>query len=155
MKLRLLTLFLPLLLVGCNMQTNEERELQVSMGTFVHAIQANDENAAKTILLDLNGFQKLNPDVGARTDASSFTEAVLDDLVSNFRGLVTYFNGKQLVFKSCRTGGQWYQYKGFSAFRDNVVTITVDGEEVQFTVKGLVRIEDKWRIVDLTDNGLL
>jgi len=149
-------LLLPLLILisGCNFQTNEEINMKKMVEEFVWAIQHNDENKAHDILLDLAGFRTLNPDVSSRVDAASFTDAVLDDLVSNFRNMEAYFHGKTLKVKTFTLGGQWYQYKGFSSFKDNVVVVVADGEEVEFMIKGIVRIGEKWRIVDLSDNGL-
>jgi len=149
-------LLLPLLtlLSGCNFQTNEEINMKKMVEEFVSAVQHNDENRATEILLDLAGFRTLNPDVSARVDAGSFTDAVLSDLVANFRNMEAYFRGKTLKVKSFTTGGQWYQYKGFSSFKDNVVVVDANGEDVEFIIRGIVRIGEKWRIVDLSDNGL-
>ncbi len=151
-----LLLLLPMLtlLSACNFQTNEELNMKKMVVDLLTAVQHDDENLAHEILLDLASFRSLNPDVSARVDAGSFTDAVLSDLVINFRNMEGLFRGKTLVLKSFTPGGQWYQYKGFSAFKDNVVVITADGEDVEFIIRGIVRINEKWRIVDLSDNGL-
>ncbi len=149
-------LLLPMLTLvsACNFQTNEELKMKQTIADFVSAIQHDDENMATEILLDLAGFRTLNPDVSARVDAGSFTDAVLDDLVSNFRNMEAYFRGKILKVKSFTPGGQWYQYKGFSAFKNSVVVVEADGQDVEFVIRGMVRIGEKWRIVDLSDSGL-
>lgn len=136
------------------MQTNEEINMKKMVEEFVSAVQRDDEAVASDILLDLAGFRTLNPDVSARVDAGSFTDAVLSDLIQNFRNMGALFRGKTLTVKSFTPGGIWYQYKGFSSFKDNVVVLDVNGEEVEFVIKGIVRIGEKWRIVDLSDNGL-
>lgn len=155
MKVRTLIL-LPLLtlFVSCNFQTNEEIQMKQTIVDFVSAVQHNDENRAQEILLDLTGFRTLNPDVSSRVDAGSFTDAVLADLIVNFRNMEAYFRGKTLKVKSFTPGSQWYQYKGFAAFKDNIVVVEADGEDVEFIIRGIVRLGEKWRIVDLSDNGL-
>jgi len=153
MKLRVLIL-LSLVLSGCGLQTNDERQIKSTVAVFMQAVTNKDEAGAKEILLDLAGFRTLNPDVSSRVDAESFTDAVLSDLISNYREMTVYFAGKTVKVKGVRTGGQWYQYKGFQAFQDNVVDLNVDGENIQFTIHGLVRLGDSWKIVDLSNTGL-
>jgi hypothetical protein len=152
----LLVLLLPaaLLLNGCNFETDEELAIKKMIADYLLAVQTTDEGLAHDILLDLAGFRLLNPDVSARMDAGSFTDAVLSDLVISFRNTASFFRGKTLKVKSFTLGGQWYQYKGFAAFKDNVVLIDADGEEVEMLIRGIVKLNDKWRIVDLSDNGL-
>jgi len=154
MKLRV-TLFLVFIIVsGCSLKTNDERQIQTAITEFMAAVTNRDENGAKVILLDLAGFKTLNPDVSSRVDAESFTDAVLSDLISNYREMSVFFAGKTVKVTGVRTGGQWYQYKGFQAFQDNVVSLKVDGEDIQFTIRGLVRIGNDWKIVDLSNTGL-
>lgn len=153
-KFRALMLLSLPLLVGCNFQTNEERAIQQMVADYLVAVQSNDESTAYGIVLDLAGFRALNPDVSARLDASAFTDAVLSDLITNFRQMVSYFGGKELKLKSLQLGPQWYQYKGFPAFKDNSVVLIADGQRVEMTIRGIVRIDGRWRIVDLNDNGL-
>jgi len=154
MKLGIPLLLSLVLFTGCSLKTNEERQILIIVTDFMKAVQNDDETAAQAILLDLSAFRTLNPDVSARVDASSFTDGVLSDLISNYRNMVGYFNHKKIIVKSLRLGGSWYQYKGFPAFKDNVIELQVEEETVEFTIRGLVRVGDKWRIVDLSDNGL-
>ncbi len=154
MSLRTLPLVIILVLSGCDFKTNEELQMQKMVSDFMVAVQNNDESAAHSILLDMAGFRTLNPDISARVDASSFTDAVLSDLVTNFREMNSFFQGKKVKVTAFHIGGQWYQYKGFPAFKDNEVELDADGETVKFTIRGIVKLDDKWRIVDLSDNGL-
>ncbi len=156
MKARILVIFIPfiILISSCTFMTNEERTIRMMVQEFMTAVQNNDEAAAHEILLDLKGFQILNPDVSARMDAESFTDAVLSDLTTNFRNFVKYFDGKDIKLKSFHLGSQWYQYKGFPAFKDSEVTVKAGDQTVEFVIKGIVKVDNKWRIVNLSDNGL-
>lgn len=154
MRITALTVAAVILLSGCSLKTNEERQIEKTVDDFMQAVTRGDDTAAKDVLLDLGGFRTLNPDVSARVDADSFTDAVLSDLLTNYRQMASMFGGKGIKVTAVTLGGQWYQYKGFPAFKDNTVEMKVDGEVVNFIIRGLVRIGDKWRIVDLSDNGL-
>ncbi len=142
------------LLLSCNLEGPEERAIRQMVETFIAAVDRADNELAYACLLDLQGFELLNPDVGARMDAESFTESVLAELVHEYRNMKQYFEGKDLKLKRFQLGVPFYQYKGHSAFRDNRVVVIANGETVEFTIMGIVRLGDQWRIVDLSGNDL-
>ncbi|MBM3327590.1 MAG: hypothetical protein FJY65_11585 [Calditrichaeota bacterium] len=143
-----------IVIANCTFMTNEERNIKLMVQEFMTAVQNNDDRSAHEILLDLKGFQILNPDVSARMDAESFTDAVLADLVTNYNNFVRYFDGKDIRVTKFHLGSQWYQYKGFPSFKDSQITVKAGNETVEFVIRGIVKIDNKWRIVNLSDNGL-
>lgn len=154
-KIGLVIAFGAILIAGCGkMMTNEERAVKKMVEEFVHAIQEGDDGLAQEYLMDVKSFHLLNPDVSARVDAESFIDAVLSDLMTNYRNMVKFFGGRNLKVKKFVLGSPWYQYKGFAAFRDNVVVVRAGNEDVEFVIRGIVKIGDKWRIVNLSDTGL-
>jgi hypothetical protein len=148
-----ITLLLPLLALftGCGLTGGpEEIAIKQMVTTFIAAIDKNDKDLAYACLLDMNSFMVLNPDAAARLDADSFSEEVIADLVHEFQYLVGHFEGHTLKVKKFYLGTPWYQYKGYSAFVDSDVVLSVDGEDVTLPIRGIVRIGDRWRIVDLS-----
>lgn len=146
-------LLLPLLTVisGCGLSGGpEEIAIKQMVTTFIAAIDRNDKDLAYACLLDMNSFMVLNPDASARLDADSFSEEVIADLVHEFQFLVQHFEGRTLKVKKFYLGTPWYQYKGHPAFVDTDVVLSVDGEDVTLPIRGIVRIGDRWRIVDLS-----
>ncbi|MFN3821481.1 MAG: hypothetical protein ACK4OO_04035 [bacterium] len=142
-------------LLGCGkMVTNEELTIRKMLEEFIHAVQENDEGLAQEYLLDLKSFTLLSPDVAARVDAETFIDAVLTDLLTNYRNLVRFFGGRNLKVKKFILGDPWYQYKGFPAFKNNVLVVRAGNEDVQLVIRGIVKVGDRWRIVDLSDTGL-
>ncbi|MBM3329667.1 MAG: hypothetical protein FJY67_09400 [Calditrichaeota bacterium] len=154
LRLQIVPLAALLAFSGCTFMTNEERLIRETVQQLLTAAQNNDEDAAHAILLDVNGFMTLNPDAGVRSDAAAFSDAVLSDLITNFRNMVKFIDGKEVKVKRFHLGSQWYQYKGFPAFKESQATISVEGESADFTIRGMVKINNQWRVVDLSDNGL-
>lgn len=134
---------------GCLMDA-DEKEIAEMLKVFVVSMENRDEGLARACLMDVNGFMVLNPDVSARVDADSFTESVMAELIHNYRALSVYFENRVLKFKSIQIGDQWYQYRGRQAFKDNIMTIKADDNQIEIKIRGIVKIEDKWRIVDLS-----
>lgn len=145
----LVTIFL---VTGCNFEGPEEKAVKNLLTAFVSAVDKGDEDIARAILLDRESFHVLNPDASARLDAESFSEEILAEIIQHYRNMVKYFEGRDVKFASFTLGDVWYQYKGRQAFKDTHVIVTADGVEVDFVVRGIVRIEDRWRIVDLSGN---
>ena len=73
----------------------------------------------------------------------------MSDLVQQYRDLKTHYQGRYVKYKKFRLGIPFYQYKGFSAFKDNEVTISVDGADETFKILKIVRVGDRWLIVSL------
>lgn len=143
------------MMFGCGkMVTNEELTIRKTLEEFIHAVQENDEGKAQEYLLDLTSFTLLSPDVAARVDAETFIDAVLSDLITNFRQMVKFFGGRNLKVKKFILGDPWYQYKGFPAFKNNVLVVRAGSEDVEIIIRGIVKVGDRWRIVDLSDTGL-
>ena len=145
-------LSLILLVCGCNMQGPDERAVGEMLETFIAAVERGDEVLARACLMDMDGFHDLNPDAAARLDTESFSESIMAELVHHYRDMVDYFNHRELKLKSFTLGVPWYQYKGRQAFKDTEVIISANDETVIFDVKGIVRINNQWRIVDLSGN---
>lgn len=151
MKVQIMVMLLfAMVMGGCSFGDPEEKAIEEMLMTFVAAIQQYDEVLAKALLLDLDGFKELNPDVAARVDAEGFTETVLAELIHTYRDLADYFDGRDLKFERMVLGNSWYQHKGRQAFKDTEIVITADGEEVDIFIKGLVKIDNRWRIVELS-----
>ena len=142
------------LLSGCKFAGPEETAIGEMLGSFVNAIAKDDKDIAMQCLMDQKAFMVLNPDAAARGDAEGFTESVVAELVHTYQGMVRHFQGRHISMKSVRLGTPWYQYKPHSAFRDNDLVLDVDGDEITINIKGIVRIDDKWRIVDLSEMEL-
>ena len=148
---------MPLLamLAGCGLYGGpEEKAIRQMVTTFVAAIDRDDKDIAYACLMDMESFRVLNPDASARLDAESFSEEFIADLVHRYQNLVRHFEGRTLEVKKFILGTPWYQYKGHPAFLDTEVTISADGEDVTILIKGIVRIGDRWRIVDLSGTEL-
>ena len=75
------------------------------------------------MLLDMDGFNVINPDVGTRVDADAYTETVLAELIHNHRALVTRYEGRTLKLKVFTVGNVGYQYKGTQAFLNNRIRL--------------------------------
>ena len=142
---------------GCGLLiSQDEKAIREMLRNFVEALSSGDEVLGRSCLMDIDGYRKLNPSVEARMDAESFTETVFAELVHNYHSLQRQFNGRDLKLVDFKVGTQWYQYKGRQAFRDNYLTIRVDGgEEVEIYIMGLVMIDDQWRIVNLSGIDLI
>ncbi len=102
--------------------------------------------------MDLEAFQILNPSASARTDAESFMEEYMADLIQSYRDMKYKYQGKDLKFKSFSLGTPFYQYKGHSAFKDNLADIEVNGVEETINIMKIVRVGDRWLIVSLGAN---
>jgi len=151
MKVQILIFLLIVLLIsGCNLQGPEERVIQEMLKTFVASIAQGDEDLGRACMMDIDGFRTLNPDVSARTDAESFTETVMAELIHSYRDLKVHFRGRDVKFKRIIIGDPFYQYKGRQAFKDNEIIVESDGQEISIFIKGIVNINNQWRIVDLS-----
>lgn len=139
-----------LVLLGCAVKSPDEKAIEEMLTTFVTAIHTEDKVLAGACLLDTKAFLKLNPDAAARTDAESYYEGAIADLFFQYQRLVDHLRGRNIKFKELHLGTPWYQYKPHQAFRDTDMILSVDGEEVTIPIKGLVYLENKWRIVDLS-----
>ncbi len=140
---------------GCHIPAPDERAVKQMLTTFFAAVERDDEDMARACLIDLDAFHELNPDVAARVDAESFTATLMAELIQNYRDMARFFEGRKLKVKSIKLGDNWYQYKGHQAFKDTEVIVSADGEEVPVIIRGIVRVEGKWRIVDLSGNDML
>jgi hypothetical protein len=154
MKRRILFTFalLMIFLAGCDMAGPEERAIREMCKTLVVAIDNNNEDLAFACIIDRVAFNTLNPSAGARTDAESYIDDFLSELVHTFRYYAAKYKDKDIKFKKFLIGQQIYQYKGFSAFQDNRIIIDVSGTEEVIEVGVIVRIGDKWRIVEIARN---
>ncbi|NQT35474.1 hypothetical protein HQ587_09810 [bacterium] len=117
--------------------------------TFVTAVDRSDDDLAYACLIDERGFDTLNPDASARSNAESFMAEYLAGLIQSYRDMKQRYKGCSLKYKKFEIGSQFYQYRGFSAFKDNKVFIEVNGAEETFMIGSIVRIGDKWLIVDI------
>ena len=99
--------------------------------------------------MDEQGFSTLNPSASARSDAESFMAEYLGELIQSYRDLRNRYDKNFVEFKRFRLGDPFYQYKGFSSFKDSEVTIEVDGVEESFMITKIVRIADRWLIISL------
>jgi len=143
------------LLSGCSLSGGpEEMATRQMVGTFIASIDRGDKDLAYACLMDIPAFKTLNPDASARLDAENYSEEVLSNLIDSWRALVTHFEGRSVKMTKFVLGDPWYQYKGHPAFVDNEVTVMVDKEEITFPIRGIVRIGDSWRIVDLSGTDL-
>lgn len=149
-----LCLALLILILGCQMRSPDEKAIYEMLKTFVSAVEKDDESMAKACLMDLDSFYELNPDVAARVDAESFSATTLAELVHHYRDMADFFNGRLLKLESMQLGSIWYQYKGRQAFKETEIIISADGESVPIVIKGIVRVGDKWLIVDLSGNDM-
>ena len=140
------------LLMGCSLEGPEERAIRQMVETFVVSIQQQDDDLAYACLLDLNSFEILNPDVSARVDAESFVASVMAELIGEYREMKSSFGGKEIKLKRFRLGTPFYHYKGHSAFQGNKAIIDVEGVEYSLLIDKIVRVGDKWRIVELSGN---
>ena len=151
MKVKIMAAMCLLVFLGsCKLMDPDEKSVREMLKTFTAAIDRDDETMAKACLMDVEGYRILNPDAGARMDPESFIETVLAELIHSYRSLANFFRGREVKFKSLELGAQWFQYTGRQAFKDNTLTVVADGEEVDIPIKGIVRIGNQWRIVDLS-----
>lgn len=148
-RLSILTLGLTLA-IGCNFAGPEEQAIQKMLGGFVLAVQENDRDLAMACLMDTRSFMSLNPDAAARSDPEGFSESVIAEIVDDYRRMTRHFSGRMLKLKKVRLGTPWYQYKPHASFKDTEMFISVDGENMTIIVKGIVKVDNKWRIIDLS-----
>ena len=139
-----------LLISGCSLMSSEEKAIMEMLETFTAAIAEGDDDLARACMMDVDCFQTLNPDLNARADAEIYTETVIAELIEGFRDLKQEYRGHELKLKGLRLGNQWYQYKGRQAFKDSYMLIKVDGQDTEILIKGLVLIDQQWRIVNLS-----
>jgi len=154
MRFTLITLALAafLLVSGCGLEGPEERAIKEMVKTFVSGLDQSDDDIAGACLMDMQAFQILNPSASARTDAESFMEEYMADLVQSYRDLKYRYQGKDVKFKDFSLGTPFYQYKGHSSFKDNLVKVEVDGVGETFNIMKIVRVGDRWLIVSLGAN---
>jgi len=145
-----LFLLLIFILSACDMASPDERAIRQMVKTFVAAIDKDDTDLANACLLDQRGFETLNPDASARSDAESFVASYMADLFHSYSSLRRSFEGRAVELKEFKLGVQFYQYKGFTAFKDSEVIVSVDGDAVDsFNIGSIVRIGERWVIVEL------
>jgi restriction endonuclease S subunit len=135
---------------GCSFQSPDEKAIQEMLKTFTAAIAEGDDDLSRACLMDVDAFHILNPDLSARTDSESYTATVIAELIEGFRDLKQEYQGHELELKSIRVGDQWYQYKGKQAFKNTVMIVEVDGQEVEIPILGVVLVGQQWRIVSLS-----
>lgn len=152
MKKRIYWLLLApaLILIGCDMTGPEERAIGEMVKTFIVSIDTGDEDLAYACLMDRDAFDTINPDASVRVDGESYVDSFIADLVHTYRSYVDRYHGSEVKLQKFLLGTIFYQYKGFSAFKDNRVIITVNGAEESIDIGAIVRIGDKWRIVELS-----
>ncbi len=139
-----------ILFAGCSLPDPELEEIKELIESFVAAIDRGDESLGRACLLDESGFRLLNPNVDERTDGEEFTEVYLAELIYNFRTIVDKYNGRNVEFADFIIGDIWTQHKGRRAFENSRIKIIVDGSTVELPLKGIAKIEDKWKIIDLS-----
>lgn len=142
-------LLVSLIAVGCTFMSQDEKAIKEMLKTFTAAIASGDDDLAHACMMDVEAFHILNPDLSARVDAESYTETVIAELIEGFRDLKQDYQGHELELKSIRVGDQWYQYKGKQAFKDTIMIVDVDGQEVEIPILGVVLVGQQWRIVSL------
>ena len=146
-----ITFFLTVAIVifnGCDLAGPEERAIREMIKTFVVSIDTDNEELAFACLLDGTAFNILNPDARARSDSETYIDDFLAELIHSFRNLSERFKGKDVKFKQFNLGSQFYQYKGFSAFKNNEIVIMVDETEHIIEIGTIVRVGDRWRIIE-------
>jgi len=130
----------------------DEKAIKEMLKTFTAAIADGDDDLGYACMMDVEAFNILNPDLSARVDAESYTETVIAELIEGFRDLKQEYQGHELKLRELKIGDQWYQYKGRQAFKDNIMVVEVDGQEVEIPIKGIVMVGQQWRIVSLSSD---
>lgn len=133
----------------------EEAAIKKMITTLFSAIQQDDDILASACLLDLEALMILNPEISTRRDPEDYTETVIASVVHEYRLLRDFYAGHELKVTYFQLGTPWYQYKGYPAFRDTNITLSVDGKKVDLVIRGIVKVGDRWIIVDLSGNELL
>jgi len=151
-SLTILILLTMLVFTACDISGPEEKAIRQMVKTFIAAVDKSDNDLAMACLLDSRGFEILNPDLVRLKDSDSRIEEYLSELIHDYRSLTRRFEGHMIEMKKVQIGAQFFQYKGFSSFKDNKVTIDVDGVPETFNIAMIVRIGDKWTIVSLGSN---
>jgi len=149
MRILIVAVLLTSLVVGCSFQSPDEKAIQEMLKTFTAAIAEGDDDLSRACMMDVEAFNVLNPDLSARTDAESYTETVIAELIEGFRDLKQEYQGHELELKGIKIGDQWYQYKGKQAFKNTIMIVEVDGQEVEIPILGVVLVGQQWRIVSL------
>jgi len=145
------TLTITIFVVGCTLPDAEENAIKELFESFVASIDRGDEFLGKACLLDEPGFIELNPTIGDRADGDVFTEVELAELIHNYRALLEKYERLDVKFIDFTTGNLWAQHKGRRAFENNTIKISVNGSESVMPIKGIAKIGDKWRIVELAN----
>lgn len=141
-----------MIVTGCGLMSPDEKAIREMLKTFTAAIAEGDEDLALACMMDVECFHILNPDLNVRTDAESFTETVIAELIEGYRSLKDRYRGQDIKLKSLEVGDQWYQYKGRQAFKDNIMVLEVNGQDVEIPIKGVVMVDQQWRIVSLSSD---
>lgn len=128
----------------------DEKAVKEMLLTFTTALDQDNEDLARACLMDDSSFKTLNPDASSRMDPESFIATVIAALFHDYRDLAVNLRGKDLKMKDFTLGPAWFQYKGRQAFKDNTLVLTADGEILEIPIAGIVKINEQWRIVDLS-----
>jgi hypothetical protein len=140
-----------LFISGCSLPDPEENAIKDLFESFVASIDKGDEVLGKACLLNETGFKELNPTVSERADGDVFTEVELAELFYNYRALLDEYTGRDVKFIDFTIGNLWAQHKGRRAFENNLIRISVNGSESVLSVRGIAKIGDKWKIVELSN----
>ncbi len=152
MRILIVVMLLSLVISGCTLMSPDEKAIKEMLKTFTAAIADGDDDLGYACMMDVEAFNILNPDLSARVDAESYTETVIAELIEGFRDLKQEYQGHELKLRELKIGDQWYQYKGRQAFKDNIMVVEVDGQEVEIPIKGIVMVGQQWRIVSLSSD---
>lgn len=142
-----------ILILGCSLPDPEEIAIKELIDTFVAAIDSGDEGLGRACLLDESGFRLINPNVDDRADGDVFTEVFLAELIYNYRTIAEKYSGLEVKIIDFTLGNIWSQHKGRRAFENSRLKIKVGNSMVELPIKGIVKIEDKWKIIDLSGFG--
>jgi len=145
-----LLLSLVFLLGSCKFMDPDEKAVSEMLLTFTTALDQDSEDLAKACLMDDSSFKILNPDASARMDPESFIETVIAALFHDYRDLAVNLRGKDMKMKGFTLGHAWFQYKGRQAFKDNILELSADGAIIEIPIAGIVKVNQQWRIVDLS-----
>ena len=140
-----------LLIFGCGGTGPEQQEIQKLAEDFVVAIDNGNFELASECCLDIQGYYILHPDVASEGRTSA--QEMVGDLEDQYMNMVSYFQGRNVRMKRFQLGSFWDEYEGYAGFRNSVVTLNAEGEDYKLILTGIIRVADKWYIIDLSGNN--
>ena len=140
-----------LLILGCTGTGPQQEEIKNLAEDFVSAIDNGNFELASECFLDIQGYYILHPDVASegRVDAQN----MVGDMENQYLSMVGYFQGRNVRMKRFQLGSFWDQYEGYAGFHNSIVTINAEGEDYKLTLTNIIRVADKWYIMDLSGNN--